>query len=425
MSNMLWTRRQTIQGLAALAPHLWIQSASAKGRLEKTRLKIGFVPVTDCAPLVIAQEKGFFRQNGLEVELSREASWATVRDGVIQGRLDASHSVLATPLYVTVGAGGAQPTPLVALMSLDLNGSGITFSKQLWQSGVRTGADLAKYLKSGHSLTAASSFPASMVHYMLYYYLAHYGIDPNRDLRVVTVPPPQMVSNMKSGSIDLYSIGEPWNARAVFDGVGFTALASRDFWCGHPEKVLMATAAWAAANPNTHKAVVKSLIQACQYCDQPGNRLEVANLTAGSSYTNANPLYARASMLGTYNYGGFDDQGNTIRNVRAVSDFNVFYKTANTRYLSGDNHGTYLWKSHGMWLLTQMVRWGQLRALPKNAEQILDRVYLTQTYREAAEELGIRSPKVDYKPESGFLDHRTFDAGNPVAYIKNFDIKKV
>jgi nitrate/nitrite transport system substrate-binding protein len=254
------------------------------GTLEKTDLNIGIIPLTDCAPLVIAKEKGFFEKYGLNVNISKEASWATVRDGLVQGRLDASHALCGMPMLTELGPDKA---PMRSLMMLDLNGNGMTLSKKAWDAGIRPSIDYSSFDEFGTAYreyikgfseppTFAMVFPSSMHNYNTRYWLSAMGIDPENDVKLIVIPPPQMVENMKAGTMDGYCVGEPWNQRAVFDGVGFTATVDRDVWNGHPEKVLGTMQSWIDENPNTAKALVAAVIEACQYCD-------VARKSPGSS----------------------------------------------------------------------------------------------------------------------------------------------
>ena len=421
MTNYPWTRRNfgRVAVGTYLGAYLGSQSASAQEKLEKKDLTLGFIPMTDCAPLVIAHVKGFFKNNGLNVQLSKEAGWAAARDGVIQGRLDASHALAGMPLSVQLGIEGP-PAPMITALCLNLNSNAITFSKRLGQEGITTGSALKQYLKTNKTLIGSMVFASSMYNYTLRYWLAYHGIHPDKDLRLITLPPADQFRNLQEGKLDFFSVTEPWNQRAVFEGIGFTAMVDRDIWTGHCEKVLAVMEPWAKANPNTHRALVKSIIQACQYCDDSKNRLEVAKLISAEPYLKANPAYVTPPLQGKYDYGGFDSKGEPVQNIKAVEDFFVFYRNAATPYLQGNNQATYPWKSQGMWILTQMVRWGQIPVFPKDAEKLLGQVYRNDIYRSAAAELGIKTPKEEYKIERGFIDKRTFDPSNPVAYLKSF-----
>ena len=401
------------------------------GTLEKTDLTVGIIPLTDCAPIVIAKEKGFFEKYGLNVTVSKEASWATVRDGLIKGRLDASHALCGMPMLTELGP---EKAPMRSLMMLDYNGNAMTLSRNAWEAGIRPlidyasfdefGAAYSSYIKGqSEPPTFAMVFPSSMHNYNTRYWMSAMGIDPEKDVKLIVIPPPQMVENLKAGTMDGYCVGEPWNQRAVFDGAGFTATVDRDVWNGHPEKVLGTMQGWIDANPNTAKALVAAVLEACQFCDVPENRLEVVEIISRRPYVNAKVDYAKASMLGKYNYGGFDD---VDRNTD-IPDFNLFHFVEGTDYLSPPDHANYPWRSHGVWLLTQMIRWNQIdiKEYPADADSIIDSIYPSAIYEEVATALNVPLPteKMKVEPGSVFIDGREFDPSDPVGYLNGFDIR--
>jgi len=401
------------------------------GALEKTDLTIGIIPLTDCAPLVIAYEKGIFKKYGLNVTISKEASWATVRDGLLQGRLDASHAVYGMPLMTELGADKA---PMRSLMTLDRNGNAITLSKKAWDAGVRPMTDYGNFDEFGkvyrEFLTGqpepsnfAVVFPSSMHNYNSRYWMSAMGIDPEKDVKMIVIPPPQMVENMKAGTMEGFCVGEPWNQRAVFDSVGFTATVDRDVWKGHPEKILATMQPWLDANPNTARALVAATIEACEYCDVPENRLEVVEIISARPYVNAKVDYAKASMTGTYNYGGFDGKDRTAK----IPDFNLFNFIEGTGYMEKPNNANYPYTSHAAWVLTQMIRWNQIdmKEYPADADEILTKVYPYQIYEDAAKALGKEVPteRMKVEPADVFMDGRAFDPADPAGYIKGFEIR--
>lgn len=401
------------------------------GPLEKKDLTIGIIPLTDCAPLVIAKEKGFFEKYGLNVTISREASWATVRDGLVKGRLDASHALCGMPMLTELGPDKA---PMRSLMMLDRNGNGMTLSKKAWDAGIRPlidyasfdefGAAYSKYIKGqSEPPTFAMVFPSSMHNYNTRYWMSAMGIDPEKDVKLIVIPPPQMVENMKAGTMDGYCVGEPWNQRAVFDKAGFTATVDRDVWQGHPEKVLGTMQSWIEANPNTARALVAAAIEACQFCDVKENRLEVVEIISRRPYVNAKVDYAKASMLGTYNYGGFDGKDRT----REIPDFNLFNYLEGLEYMKSPDNANYPWQSHGIWLLTQMIRWNQIdmKEYPADADRIIDRIYPVEIYEDVAKAMNIPLPseRIKIEPADVFIDKREFDPSKPVEYLNGFDIR--
>ena len=400
------------------------------GTLEKTDLTVGIIPLTDCAPIVIAKEKGFFEKYGLNVTVSREPSWQSVTDGLIKGRLDASHALCGMPLLTELG----DKAPMRSLMMLDYNGNAMTLSKNAWNAGIRPVIDYGSFDEFGTAYrkyiqgqstppTFAMVYPSSMHNYNTRYWMGAMGINPDKDVKLIVVPPPEMVDQMKAGKMDGYCVGEPWNQRAVFENIGFTATVDRDVWHGHPEKVLGTMQSWIDENPNTAKALVAAVLEACQFCDTPENRLEVVEIISRPPYVNANISYAKASMLGRYNYGGFD---NVDRNSD-IPDFNLFNYLDGTDYLNKPDHANYPWRSHGIWLLTQMIRWNQidLKEYPADGDEIIDRVYPATIYEEVAKALNIDIPTERMKVESGnlFIDGREFDPSDPVGYLNGFDIR--
>lgn len=413
-------------------------SSDAGKRLEKPKLSLGFIPLTDCAPLVIAKEKGFFGEQGLDVSLSRENSWANIRDKVSVGMLDGAQMLAAMPLANAVGGEGL--VPMIAAMSLDLNGNGITVSNEIFQKMLATGEqELDTPAGSGRALKQvieenraagskplmfATVFPYSTHNYLLRYWLASSGIDPDEDIQLTVVPPPQMVNYLQSGVVSGFCVGEPWNTLAVCNGLGTTLVSSFDIWNNHPEKVFGVTSRWVAANPNTLQAVLRGLIKACEWLDLAENRKETCEILSQGRYVNTPQEILEKSMLGSFQFA--KDQDPMPR-----PDFNVF-----SRYAAN-----FPWRSHALWFLTQMARWGQLRQ-PFDFGRVARDVYRPELYREAAKSLGLDVPADDYKDEgkheaswslgagSGiiemgsdeFFDHQVFATEDPIVYLERFNI---
>ncbi len=347
--------------------------ASAASVKEKGVLTLGFIPLSDCAPLVMAQEKGFFARHGLQVKLSREGSWKSVADGVSDGRLDAAMMVTGMPLGRTLGSGGTVPVPMTAAMTLSRNGNAITLARGFHERGVRNAADLRADLARRRPDERKPVFgmvhPTSMHNLLLRHWLHGGGIDPDRDVEIIAVPPPQMAANLAAGNLDGYCVGEPWNARAVHDGIGFVVATDLDIYPGHPEKLLGTTRAWSQANPDAHTALVRALLESCRFCDEPSNREEVIQTISRKTFVNADPIYSALGLSGSYDYGF----GRTAQ----VPDFNVFFRDGSTRCDRGES----------TWLLGQMVRWG-LVAAPADPDAVLDQVYPTDIHARACGELG-------------------------------------
>lgn len=428
-------------GAAMMSPFVpgLVSSAWAAGSdgLEKIKLKLGIIPLTDCAPLVIAKEKGYFKKYGLDVEISKEASWANIRDKVTLGELDGAHMLAGMPLASTLGIGATQKDTITAF-SMDLNGNGITVSNELYERMVAadpeamkrrptTAVALKKVIEADKKagkppMTFAMVFPVSTHNYQLRYWMASGGVDPDKDVRLIVIPPPQMVANLQSKNIVGYCVGEPWNQRAVEMGIGRSIITSYEIWNNNPEKVFGVTREWADKNPNTHKALIAALIETAQWMDKAENRKEVVKIIAAKSYVNAPEDVIDNSMTGTWRY-------TKEASLAVMADFNVFYRYA----------ANYPWRSHALWFLTQMVRWGQIEK-PVDLKKVAESVYRPEIYREAAKMAGIASPSIDYKPEGihtgpwtldkatspiamgadQFFDGMKFDPTKPMDYIKGF-----
>jgi nitrate/nitrite transport system ATP-binding protein len=387
-------------------PHT--KAAIARHGLEKINLEIGFIPLTDCAPLVVAKEKGFFKEEGLEeVTLSREPSWKAIAQGVATGRLDAAQMVAGMPLSMTIGAGGKPSVPIITALVLSRNGNAITLSKQFQQWEVNNlpslKAALAKNSDKVH--TFGMVHPSSMHNLLLRYWLASGGIDPDRDVNLTVIPPPQMVANLKAGNIDGYCVGEPWNSRAVYEGLGYVVATDLDIWAAHPEKVLGVREVWIAKYPETHIALVKALLRACEYCDDLRNREEILNLICQEQYVGSAPAYTRPGFIDPYNRG-------TSEPPERLLHFNQFH-------IEQTNCPG---RVEGLWILTQLARWGYA-PFPKNWIEILERVRRPDLFGEACRQLGWPDIEPD-RHSFALFDGMVFDPDDPVSYLERLSIKR-
>jgi nitrate/nitrite transport system ATP-binding protein len=380
----------------------------ARNGLEKVNLEIGFIPLTDCAPLVVAKEKGFFAKYGLEeVTLNREPSWQAIAKGIVSGRLDAAQMVAGMPLTLTIGAGNKTPVPVVTALTLSRNGNAITLSKRLYDQGVRTLADFKAAIQATPDKvhTLGMVYPSSMHNLMLRYWLASGGIDPDQDVALTVIPPPQMVSNLKAGNIDGYCVGEPWNSRAVYEELGFVIATDMELWPGHPEKVLGVREEWVNKYPQTHIALVKALLEACEYCDDLRNREEILGLLTQEQYVGSAPEYTRPGFIDPYNRG-------TGEPLQQLPRFNQFY-VDKTNYPD---------QIEGLWLLTQLARWGII-PFPKNWVNIVDRVRRIDLFGAAARDLGFSDIGHNRGPIQMF-DGTVFDPDDPLEYLNSLEIKR-
>ncbi|MEQ8281536.1 MAG: CmpA/NrtA family ABC transporter substrate-binding protein [Parvibaculum sp.] len=416
-------------------------AAGSEG-IEKTDLTLGIIPLTDCAPLVIAHEKGYFSKYGINSQISKEASWANIRDKVSIGALDAAHMLAGMPIASSLGV-GAIKKPTITSYSMDLNGNGITVSNELYDRMVEADPEamverpvsaraLKKVIEADKAagadpMTFAMVFPVSTHNYELRYWMADAGIDPDKDVRLIVIPPPQMVANLRAQNIVGYCVGEPWNERAVIAGMGKTLVTNHEIWNNNPEKVVGVNLDWAEKNPNTHMAMIRALVEAAQWMDKPENRLEVVEIISRKSYVNAPVDVVKMSMTGTFRYA-MDEE------PRPLPDFNVFYRYA----------ATFPWKSHAMWFISQMIRWGQIEK-PLDIAKTAGEIYRPDIYREAVKSLGIPAPTIDVKTEGThaepwtleeatkpivmgsdlFFNGDVFDPSNILSYIEGFEVKNL
>lgn len=371
---------------------------------EKTEVKIGFIPLTDCASVAIASEKGFDKKYGIKITPSKEASWAGVRDKLVNGELDASHVLYGMIYGLQLGAGGPQKD-MAVLMSLNNNGQAITLNNQLKSKGVTDGAALAKLVKAEpKEWTFAQTFPTGTHAMWLYYWLATYGIDPFKEVKVITVPPPQMVANMRVDKMDGYCVGEPWNARAIHDKIGFTAATSQDIWTDHPEKVLGTTLEFVQKYPNTARAMVAAILDASKYIDTMSNRSEVARIISAKSYVNTAFDVIEDRMLGQYDNG-------------------IGRKWKDPNYMKFYNDGkvNFPYLSDGMWFLTQHKRWGLIKDHPDYLA-VAKKVNQITLYKEAATLAKVPVPKSEMRSHK-LIDGVVWDGKNPKAYADGFKVK--
>ena len=413
--------------------------------LEKDELKFGFIKLTDCAPLVIAKEKGYFEEEGLQVEVTAQPNWKQLLDNVINGELDGAHMLSGQPIAATIGFG--TKAHIVTAYTLDLNGNGITVSNDIWKQMQENDPALdsdtpphpisAASLKpiveaakdEGKLLPMGMVFPVSTHNYEIRYWLAAAGIHPGMytstdikgftggDIELSTTPPPQMPATLESGKNVAYCVGEPWNQQAVAKGIGVPVVTNYDIWKNNPEKVFGVTKKWADENPNTHTAVVKALIRAGKWLDATDadgnliNREQACRILSQKNYVGADYDVLKASMTGYFFFQKSDK--------RELPDFNVFFKY----------HSSYPWYSDGVWFLTQMRRWGQItEAKPAEwYDETAKSVYQPAVYLAAArhlleeghiEEADIPWETDGYKaPTSDFIDGITYDGKDPIGYL--------
>ena len=412
---------------------------SSKDRDSTADLTLGFIPLVDAAPLVVAREKGFAAAEGLELRLMRETSWANIRDRVMLGHFDAAHMLGPMPIASTLGLGHVE-VPMIAPFSLGLGGNAITLAPPLFARMEQEGADLAagpaaigaalakvvanRQAAAQPPLTFAVVHPFSGHNYELRYWLAAAGIDPDRDIRLVVLPPPFMVDAISEGQIDGFCVGEPWNSLAVEAGVGVIAVTKSTLWRQGPEKVLGFRADFAERAPDRLAALLRALHAAARWAEDAGNRDELADILAEPVYLDRPPEIIGRALSGTLVRRQHEA-------AAEIPDFLVFH----------DHAANFPWASHALWFYSQMVRWGQVdysAALVRRAGQ----VYRPDLYRAALASTGIDLPRASAKVEGalrqatpvasrhgtmvlgpdGFFDGRLFDPDDIEAYLRSFGV---
>ncbi|MFT4101851.1 MAG: CmpA/NrtA family ABC transporter substrate-binding protein [Burkholderiaceae bacterium] len=398
--------RTAAAGALSIAPAMraavWAQGSD---KPEKTEVKIGFIPLTDCASIVMASVLGFDKKYGVTIKLSKEASWATVRDKLVNGENDFTHILYGQLMGLQVGIGGSR-TDVVNLLTLNRNGQGITLSKKLAETGAGDLASLVALMKrQPREYTFAQTYPTGTHAMWLYYWLAAGGVNPMQDVKVITVPPPQMVANMRVGNMDGFCVGEPWNQRAILDGVGVTAETSQAIWKDHPEKALATTAAFAKANPNTCRAVAAAVIEAGRWIDASlSNKQKMAETIAARAYVNTDRAAIIDRILGRYDNGlgkTWDD-----------ADHMKFYD---------DGQVNYPWQSDATWFLTQHKRWGLLKEHPDYAA-LARQVNRLDLYKLAASAAGAPVPNAELR-SSKLIDGVAWDGKDPAKYADAFKVR--
>ena len=361
-----------------------MQAAWAAGsdKPEQETVRIGFIPLTDCAPVVIAALKGFDKKYGITIVPTKEASWAAVRDKLVAGELDAAHVLYGLLYGLELGIAG-KPQQMANLMTLNQNGQAITLSGDLAEKGVRDLDGLKTLIgqQAPGTYTFAHTFPTGTHAMWLYYWLASAGINPFDDVRTVVVPPPQMVMNMRIGNMVGFCVGEPWNARAINDRIGFTAATSQSIWADHPEKILGTRRDWVERNPHTARALVCAVMEAARWIEaSPENKRETARILSRRAWLNCKEQYLTGRMLGEYDNG----LGQRWQDAHPIRFFN-------------EGAVSYPYLSDGMWFLTQFRRWGLLHAAPDYAG-IARRINQTAIWQDAATAVGgMSTPSSPYR----------------------------
>lgn len=377
--------------------------------LETPDLRFGIIALTDCSPIVIAHEKGLFRKYGINSTVNKLASWASIRDSLSNGDIQATHMLLGMPIASTMGLLGSPKVPMVVPWLLNRNGQAISLKAAL-KGKVAADPKALKPLAleakaAGTPMNFAMTFPPGTHAMWMRYYLAAGGINPDSDVSLIVIPPPQMVANMRIGKMDGFCVGEPWNARAVADEIGYTSVTTQEMWQDHPEKVCAFTEEFAEKNPKTVKAVLKALHEASVWLDDMKNRPEQAQIVSRAAYINCPSDLILGRLQGNYDYG----DGRTKQDK--------YYMTFH------DRNCNYPQPKFATWWLSQFRRWGMVEGAP-DYEGIVKRVMRTDIYEEAMKELGVTQGGRD---DSGFslFDGVPFDPKKPEDYAKSFPVHNI
>ena len=373
---------------------------------ETSDLRFGMIALTDCSPVVIAHEKGLFKKYGINSTVVKGASWAAIRDSLSNGDIHATHMLTGMPIASTMGLLGSPKKPMIIPWMLNRNGQAITLKTALKgkvaadPKALKPLVDEAKAKNT--PMTFAMTFPPGTHAMWMRYFLASGGIHPDKDVALITIPPPQMVANMKVDKMDGFCVGEPWNARAIADGIGFTAITTQELWKDHPEKVLAFSEEFAAKNPKTVKAVLKAVHEASVWLDDLKNRDEQAQIVSRPTYINCAPELIAGRLKGDYDYG--DGRKKQDPNYMIFSNRNCNYPQP----------------KYAKWWLSQFRRWGMVDGAP-DYEGIAKKVMRTDIYEEAMKELGYAHGGRDDSSDTLF-DGVTFDPKDPEAYAKSFAV---
>jgi nitrate/nitrite transport system substrate-binding protein len=389
---------------------------------EVTTAKLGFIALTDSAPLIIAKEKGLFDKYGMTgVEVTKQASWPVTRDnlelGSGGGGIDGAHILTPMPYHLTLGTitKTQQPVPMYILARLNTNGQAISVASTYEDLKVGTDsaplkAAFAQAKADGEEVKVAMTFPGGTHDLWLRYWLAAGGIDPETEVSVIPVPPPQMVANMRTGNMEAFCVGEPWNAQLVSQGLGYSAIVTGQLWKDHPEKALSMRADWVDQNPKATKAILKAVMEAQQWCDKAENKEEMCDIISQSQWLKVPKDDILGRIQGTIDYG----TGQTVENFPESMKF-------------WSNNASYPFKSHDLWFLTENIRWGIIPA-DTDTKALVDKVNREDMWKEVAKALKVPDAQIPKSPSRGvetFFDGVKFDPAKPDDYLKSLKIKKV
>ena len=421
------SRRRFLTGTAATlaAARALLPSGAWAGPNDGPEVKkavFGFIALTDASALIVAKEKGLFAKYGMpDVEVKKEASWGTTRDnlelGSAGGGIDGAHILTPMPYLLSTGkiAKNNQKVPMAILARLNLDGQCVSVSNAYKDMKVTTDSSPLKeaFLKAkaaGKEVKCAMTFPGGTHDMWIRYWLAAGGIDPDKDVSLIVVPPPQMVANMKVGAMDAFCVGEPWNDQLVHQKIGFSALTTGELWAKHPEKSLAMRADFVEKNPNAAKAITMAVLEAQQWCDKAENKPEMCKIVGGREWFKVPVEDILARSQGNFDYG----DGRVVKDSPHLMKF-------------WQANASYPFKSHDQWFLTEHVRWGMMSP-DVDRKALIDQVNREDIWRAAAKALGVPDVEIPTSTSRGpetFFDGKVFDPANPDAYLKSLAIKRV
>jgi nitrate/nitrite transport system substrate-binding protein len=398
-----------------------VHIAAASGP-EVKKAVLGYIALVDASPIVIAKEKGFFAKHGMpDVEVVKQASWGATRDNVVLGSesngIDGAHILTPMPYLISTGrvTQNNVPTPMYILARLNLDAQAISVSNEYKELTVSTDASALKIAferkkAQGKDVKVAMTFPGGTHDLWIRYWLAAAGIDPDKDVSTIVVPPPQMVANMKVGNMDAFCVGEPWNEQLVNQGIGFTACTTGEIWFKHPEKALGLRAQWVDKHPRAAQALLMAVMEAQQWCERAENKRELAEIVGRRQWFNVPVADIIGRLKGDINYG----RGRIERGTNLYMKF-------------WSEHASYPFKSYDIWFVTENIRWGKL-PLSTDVKALVNSVNREDLWREAAKALSLLAsdiPSSSSRGREAFFDGKVFDPDDPVAYLKSLAIKRV
>jgi nitrate/nitrite transport system substrate-binding protein len=424
------SRRQILKGAAGTAALLAAAKLNFPGGAfaegagpEVKAAKLGFIALSDAGPLFVAKDKGLFGKYGMpDVDVQKQASWGTTRDNLVLGSegngIDGAHILTPMPYLISAGkvTQNSQPTPMYILARLNLDAQSISVAKEY--ADLKLGVDAAPFKAAldkkkavGKSVKAAMTFPGGTHDLWIRYWLAAGGIDPDKDIETIVVPPPQMVANMKVGTMDCFCVGEPWNLQLIHQDIGYTAVNTGEIWNKHPEKSLGMRAAWVDKYPKAAKALLMAVMEAQQWADKAENKAELAAIMGKRQWMNCPVEDILDRTSGKYDYGL---PGKVVEDSPHIMKY-------------WRDHASYPFQSHDHWFITEDIRWGKYEA-GYDAKALIAKVNREDLWKDAAKELGVAASDIPASTSRGketFFDGKVFDPEDPAAYLKSLAIKRV